>query len=65
MNDNDLELVWIPEDMHWVVLTPSGHILGKRFTTRDAADKFFEDVQSAWDGIDFSEPDFDVDFDNL
>jgi len=65
MNDYDLEIVWIPEDMHWVVLTPSGHILVKRFTTREQAEQLLEDVQSAWDGLDFSEPDMDVDFDNL
>ena len=64
MSINGLELGWIPDDCQWVVLTPSGHILGQRFPNREQAVSHLIEVQKIWNISDSSESDYtDVDFD--
>ena len=63
MRKNTLELGWIPDDCQWVVVTPSGHILGKRFTSIGQAERQLSDLQEIWNRNDSSESDYtDVDF---
>ena len=57
---NKLELVWLADDCQWVVLTPSGYILGPRFFNAKQAGEFLDGVQDVWHKRD---TDTDVDSD--
>jgi hypothetical protein len=52
---DSLELAWIAEDCHWVVVTPSGHLIGPRFFDSEQANDFLDGMNEIWHQRDSSE----------
>lgn len=65
MSEKRLVLGFIPQDCHWVVVSPSGVMIGPRFSNEEPAREFFEEIAETWERNDFDEIDKYNDFDPL
>ena len=65
MTERRLILGYIPQDCHWVVLSPLGVQIGPRFSQEEPARDLFDEVADSWEDSDFDEINEYNDFDHF